>query len=73
MITMLSVLALAKIMGYSGIIGAIAAFLVGSLGTLYPLVSPLIGALGTFVTGSGTSLVMYRSKLLRLLVLVLTG
>ena len=55
MITMLSVLALAKIMGYSGMIGAIAAFLVGSLGTLYPLVSPLIGALGTFVTGSGTS------------------
>lgn len=55
MITMLSVLALAKIMGYSGMIGAIASFLVGTLGTFYPLVSPLIGALGTFVTGSGTS------------------
>ncbi len=54
-LTMLSVLACAKIMGYSGMIASIAAFFVGTLGGLYPLVAPFLGALGTFVTGSGTS------------------
>lgn len=54
-ITMLGVLACAKIMGYSGMIASIAAFFVGTLGGAYPLVAPLLGALGTFVTGSGTS------------------
>ena len=54
-VTMLGVLACAKIMGYSGMISSIASFFVGTLGNLYPLVAPLLGALGTFVTGSGTS------------------
>lgn len=54
-VTMLGVLACAKIMGYSGMIASIAAFFVAALGSLYPLVAPLLGALGTFVTGSGTS------------------
>ena len=54
-VTMLFVLACAKIMGYSGMIASIAAFFVGTLGGFYPLVAPLLGALGTFVTGSGTS------------------
>ena len=54
-VTMLGVLACAKIMGYSGMIASIAAFFVAALGGLYPLVAPLLGALGTFVTGSGTS------------------
>ena len=54
-VTMLGVLAVAKIMGYSGMIASIAAFFVGALGGFYPLVAPLLGALGTFVTGSGTS------------------
>ena len=54
-ITMLGVLACAKVMGYSGMIASIAAFFVAALGPLYPLVAPLLGALGTFVTGSGTS------------------
>ena len=54
-VTMLGVLAVAKIMGYSGMIASIAAFFVGALGGLYPIVAPLLGALGTFVTGSGTS------------------
>jgi lactate permease len=54
-VTMLGVLACAKIMGYSGMIGSIAAFFVSALGSFYPLVAPLLGALGTFVTGSGTS------------------
>lgn len=55
MITMLSVLGTAKIMGYSGMISSIATFLVSLMGVYYPLVAPLLGALGTFVTGSGTS------------------
>ncbi len=54
-LTMLGILGCAKIMTYSGMIGSIAAFFVGTLGGLYPLVAPLLGALGTFVTGSGTS------------------
>ena len=54
-VTMLGVLGAAKIMGYSGMIGSIADFFVGTLGGMYPLVAPAIGALGTFVTGSGTS------------------
>ena len=54
-VTMLGVLACAKIMGYSGMIASIAAFFVTSLGGAYPLVAPVLGALGTFVTGSGTS------------------
>ena len=54
-LTMLAVLGCAKIMGYSGMIASIAAFFVGTLGGLYPLMAPVLGALGTFVTGSGTS------------------
>ena len=54
-ITICSVMATAKIMGYAGMISAIAAFLVAVTGSLYPLSAPLIGAVGGFVTGSGTS------------------
>ncbi|MEG0823491.1 MAG: L-lactate permease [Erysipelotrichaceae bacterium] len=54
-ITMLAVLATAKVMGYSGMIVSIAALFVALLGTFYPFAAPLIGALGTFVTGSATS------------------
>lgn len=54
-ITMLGVLACAKIMSYSGMIASIAAFFVAALGGAYPIVAPWLGALGTFVTGSGTS------------------
>lgn len=54
-LTICSVLAVAKIMGYSGMISDIASFLVAATGRLYPLFAPLIGALGAFVTGSGTS------------------
>lgn len=54
-VTMLGVLGVAKIMGYSGMIASIAAFFVAALGSMYPLVAPVLGALGTFVTGSGTS------------------
>lgn len=54
-IVMISVLAAAKIMIYSGMISDIAAFAIAVMGSLYPIVAPWLGALGTFVTGSGTS------------------
>jgi lactate permease len=54
-ITIVSILALAKIMAYAGMIGAIARALAAATGGLYPLVAPVIGALGTFVTGSDTT------------------
>lgn len=54
-LTICSVMATAKIMGYSGMISDIANFLVVAAGPFYPFISPLIGALGAFVTGSGTS------------------
>ncbi|MBL4932655.1 L-lactate permease [Clostridium paridis] len=54
-ITILSIVALAKVMQYSGMIKSIAVVLVAITGPLYPLIAPIIGALGTFVTGSDTS------------------
>ena len=54
-VTMLSVLACAKVMGYAGMISSISAFCIGVTGGAYPLIAPWIGAVGTFVTGSGTS------------------
>lgn len=54
-LTVISILALAKIMDYSGMISSLAQVLVSITGPLYPLFSPFMGALGTFVTGSDTS------------------
>lgn len=54
-ITIISIVALAKVMGYSGMIKSIADVLVAITGIYYPLIAPVIGALGTFITGSDTS------------------
>lgn len=54
-ITVCSIVGLAKVMGYSGMITSIAMVLVAVTGGFYPLIAPIIGALGTFVTGSDTS------------------
>lgn len=54
-VTVLAIVALAKIMGYSGMIKSIAVVLVMMTGASYPLIAPVIGALGTFVTGSDTN------------------
>ncbi|MCD3350516.1 L-lactate permease [Clostridium botulinum D/C] len=54
-ITIVSIVSLAKVMGYSGMIRSIADVLVVVTGGFYPFISPVIGALGTFVTGSDTS------------------
>ena len=54
-VTICSVLSVAKIMGYSGMTSDIASVLVAVTGSMFPLISPLIGVIGGFVTGSGTS------------------
>lgn len=54
-VTIISIIALAKVMSYSGMISSIATVLVALTGSFYPIIAPLIGALGTFVTGSDTS------------------
>lgn len=53
-VTLLCVLACAKIMSYSGMISTVASFCVAAMGGAYLFIAPLFGALGTFVTGSGT-------------------
>ncbi len=53
--TVLSIVALAKVMSYSGMITDIAGALAVLTGPVFPYISPLIGTLGTFVTGSDTS------------------
>lgn len=62
-ITIISLIALASIMNYSGMIAALAAGLVALTGSFYPLFAPLIGAIGTFVTGSDTSSNILFAKL----------
>lgn len=54
-ITVLSIVAVARVMSYSGMIASIASILVKATGSWFPLISPLLGTLGTFVTGSDTS------------------
>lgn len=54
-ITIMSVLAVAKIMTYCGMINDMATFFVSITGKFYPFVAPIIAALGAFITGSGTS------------------
>lgn len=54
-VTIIAIMATAKLMGYSGMISSIAVMVVAVTGSFYPLFAPLLGAIGTFVTGSGTS------------------
>ena len=54
-VTIISIVSMAKVLGYSGMIGSVAVFLAGAVGSFYPFFAPLIGALGTFITGSDTS------------------
>jgi lactate permease len=53
--TVLTVVAMAKVMNYGGMIDIIAVVLIALFGTLYPLVAPAVGTLGTFITGSDTT------------------
>ena len=62
-ITIISLVALAAIMNYAGMILVIADTLANITGKAYPLFAPLIGAIGTFVTGSDTSSNILFAKL----------
>jgi len=54
-ITVCAIVALAKVMDYSGMTTTLATSLVKGLGPIYPLFAPIIGAIGSFATGSNTS------------------
>ena len=54
-VTIMSIMAMAKIMSHSGMIAEIAGMMVALTGSFYPAAAPFVGAIGTFVTGSGTS------------------
>ena len=54
-ITVMSIVSMAKVLGYSGMVASVAITLAETTGGLYPAFAPLIGALGTFITGSDTS------------------
>ncbi|MFH1768584.1 MAG: L-lactate permease [Candidatus Omnitrophota bacterium] len=54
-LTIINIVVLAKIMGYSGMISSVAGLVAFVSGRYYPLFAPVIGAIGTFVTGSDTS------------------
>lgn len=62
-VTICSLIVLASIMNYTGMINAIANGLAGVTGAFYPLLAPLVGAVGTFVTGSDTSSNILFAKL----------
>ena len=62
-ITIITIIATARIMGYSGMTMAIATTTVAATGTFYPFISPLIGSIGAFITGSATSSCVLLSKL----------
>ena len=54
-VTIVCIVAMAKVLGYSGMVTSISVALAASTGSFYALVSPLLGMLGTFITGSDTS------------------
>jgi len=55
MITVLTIIAMAKVMNYAGMMNSIAVALIAVFGGLYPLIAPLIGTFGVFITGSDTT------------------
>ena len=62
-ITIITIIATARIMGYSGMTMAIANTTVDATGNFYPFIAPLIGSIGAFITGSATSSCVLLSKL----------
>ncbi|MBR2214554.1 MAG: lactate permease LctP family transporter [Selenomonadaceae bacterium] len=62
-ITIITIIATAKVMGYSGMTTTIAAMTVERTGTLYPLIAAFIGSVGGFITGSATSTCILFGKL----------
>lgn len=63
MLTIISVIATAKVMGYSGMTGQIADTAVAATGTAYPTIAAFLGSVGTYITGSATSSCVLFGKL----------
>ena len=62
-ITIITIIATARVMGYSGMTMEVANATVAATGTMYPLIAPLIGSIGAFITGSATSSCVLLGKL----------
>ena len=63
MITIIAVIATAKVMGYSGMTNQIADTAVAFTGTAYPAIAAFLGSVGTYITGSATSSCVLFGKL----------
>ena len=63
MVTIIAVIATAKVMGYSGMTGQIADTAVAATGTAYPAIGAFLGSVGTYITGSATSSCVLFGKL----------
>ena len=62
-ITIITIIATAKVMGYSGMTTTIADRTVAATGTMYPFIAAFIGSVGGFITGSATSTCILLGKL----------
>ena len=62
-VTIITIIATAKVMGYSGMTTTIADYTVAATGTVYPFIAPFIGSVGGFITGSATSTCILLGKL----------
>ena len=63
MVTIIAVIATAKVMGYNGMTGQIADTAVAATGSAYPLIAAFLGSVGTYITGSATSSCVLFGKL----------
>ena len=63
MITIITVIATAEVMGFSGMTHQIADTAVAATGAGYPAIAAFIGSVGTFITGSATSSCVLFGKL----------
>lgn len=61
--TVVFIVAIAKLMGYAGMVVALANGLVALTGNFYTFIAPIIGGIGCFVTGSATSACVMFAKL----------
>ncbi len=63
MVTIIAVIATAKVMGYSGMTNQIADTAVAFTGSGYPAIAAFLGSVGTYITGSATSSCVLFGKL----------
>ena len=62
-VTIIAVIATAKVMGYSGMTNEIADTAVAMTGSAYPAIAAFLGSVGTYITGSATSSCVLFGKL----------